>query len=275
MKFVHKTGSFELGSKTYLMGILNITPDSFYDGGRYNAPEKALEHALEMVEDGADIIDIGANSTRPGATVLSALEELEIIKRYIPFLTEKVNTVFSIDTFYPEVAEYALNNGVSIINDVSGNFNEEMAETVKKHGAGWVIMHTGGGDADNRGEYNTSVTENVKAFFTDMLEKCNEFGISSENIMLDPGIGFGKNFEDDIELIKNVSGYKNKDSALLMALSNKRVIKNSSGAKGEDRVFGTLSADVIAVLGGADFLRVHNVREHKFAINTADKIIRG
>lgn len=257
------------------MGILNITPDSFYDGGRYNAPEKALEHALEMVEDGADIIDIGANSTRPGATVLSALEELEVIKQYIPFLTEKVNTVFSIDTFYPEVAEYALNNGVSIINDVSGKFNDKMAEIVKKHGAGWVIMHTGGGDADNRGEYNTSVTENVKVFFADILKKCNEFGIYSENIMLDPGIGFGKNFEDDIELIKNVSEYKNKESALLMALSNKRVIKNSSGAEGEDRIFGTLSADVIAVLGGADFLRVHNVREHKFAINTADKIIRG
>lgn len=257
------------------MGILNITPDSFYDGGRYNAPEKALEHALEMVKDGADIIDIGANSTRPGANVLTATEELNIIKQYIPFLTEKVNTVFSIDTFYPEVAEYALNNGVSIINDVSGKFNEKMAETVKKYGAGWVVMHTGGGDADNRGEYNTSVTENVKVFFADMLKKCNEFGISSENIMLDPGIGFGKNFEDDIELIKNVSECKNKDSALLMALSNKRVIKNSSGAEGEDRIFGTLSADVISVMGGADFLRVHNVREHKFAISTADKIIRG
>lgn len=275
MKFVHKTGSFELGKKTYIMGILNITPDSFYDGGRYNAPEKALEHALEMVKDGADIIDIGANSTRPGANVLTALEELNIIKQYIPFLCDRVDTVFSIDTFYSEVAEYALNNGVSIINDVSGKFNEKMAETVKKYGAGWVVMHTGGGDADNRGEYNTSVTENVKVFFEDMLKKCNEFGISSKNIMLDPGIGFGKNFEDDIELIKNVSEYKNKDSALLMALSNKRVIKNSSGAEGEDRIFGTLSADVIAVMGGADFLRVHNVREHKFAINTADKIIRG
>lgn len=257
------------------MGILNVTPDSFYDGGRYNTPEKALEHAEKMVKDGADIIDIGANSIRPGANVLSAEKELEIIKRYIPFLTERLDTVFSVDTFYPEVAEFALQNGVSIINDVSGVFNEEMAKTVKKHNCGWVIMHTGGGDANKKVEYSSSVTKNVNEFFDEMLKKCNEFGISSEHMMLDPGIGFGKNFDDDIELIKNVSKIKNKNSAFLMALSNKRVIKNSSGAEGEERLFGTISANVLSVMGGADFLRVHEVLENRLAVNTADKIIRG
>lgn len=275
MKFIYKNGYFEIGKKTYIMGILNVTPDSFYDGGRYNTPEKALEHAEKMVKDGADIIDIGANSTRPGANVLSAEKELEIIKRYIPFLTERLDTVFSVDTFYPEVAEFALQNGVSIINDVSGVFNEEMAKTVKKHNCGWVIMHTGGGDANKKVEYSSSVTKNVNEFFDDMLKKCNEFGISSEHIMLDPGIGFGKNFDDDIELIKNVSKIKNKNSAFLMALSNKRVIKNSSGAEGEERLFGTISANVLSVMGGADFLRVHEVLENRLAVNTADKIIRG
>lgn len=273
MKFIHKNGFFELGKKTYIMGILNVTPDSFYDGGRYNSREKALEQALKMVQDGADIIDIGANSTRPGAKVLSADEELKIIKEYIPFLTEKVNTVFSVDTFYPEVAEYALNNGVSVINDVSGVFNEKMAETVKKHKCGYVLMYNGR-TAENNSDKN-SVTDKVSDFFSQMLEKFNSFGIPSEYIMLDAGIGFTGGFDEDIELIKNTSLLKNNGCAYLTALSNKRVIKNSSGADGEDRVYGTLAANVLAAAGGADFVRVHNVKENRLAINTADKIIRG
>lgn len=273
MRFIHKNGFFELGKKTYIMGILNVTPDSFYDGGRYNSREKALEQALKMVQDGADIIDIGANSTRPNAEVLSAEEELNIIKEYIPFLTEKVNAVFSVDTFYPEVAEYALNNGVSVINDVSGVFNEKMAETVKKHKCGWIIMYNGRVFENDNGE--NPVTDKVSAFFTQMLKKCKNLGISSEYIMLDSGIGFSGSFDEDIELIKNTSLLKNNGCAYLTALSNKRVIKNSSGADGEDRVYGTLAANVLAVAGGTDFVRVHNVKENRLAINTADRIIRG
>lgn len=256
------------------MGILNITPDSFYDGGCYNSPEKALKQALRMVQDGADIIDIGANSTRPGADILSAEDELRIIKEYIPLLTDNVNAVFSVDTFYPEVAEYALNNGVSIINDVGGVFNEKMAETVKNHKCGWAIMYNGRNCDENQAE-NSSITENVSDFFCDILKKCRDFGISPEQIMLDPGIGFNQKYCDDIELIKNTAAIKNKNCAFLMALSNKRVIKNSSGAEGEDRLYGTVAANVIAVAGGADFLRVHNVKENRLAMNTADKIIRG
>lgn len=274
MKFIHKNGSFELGSKTFIMGILNVTPDSFYDGGLYNSPEKALQQALKMVQDGADIIDIGANSTRPGADILSAEEELSIIKEYIPYLTAKVNSVFSVDTFYPEVAEFALNNGVSIINDISGVFNPKMAETVKKHKCGWVIMYNGRNYIKNL-EENRLITENVTDFFAETLKKCNDFGIPSEYIMFDAGIGFTESYNDDIEIIKNTSLIKNKNCALLTALSNKRVIKNSSGAEGEDRLYGTVAANVLAVAGGADFVRVHNVKENRLALNTADKIIRG
>lgn len=273
MRFIHKNGFFELGKKTYIMGILNVTPDSFYDGGRYNSREKALEQALKMVQDGADIIDIGANSTRPNAEVLSAEEELNIIKEYIPFLTEKVNAVFSVDTFYSEVAEYALNNGASVINDVSGVFNEKMAETVKKHKCGWVIMYNGRVFENDNGE--NPVTDKVSAFFGKMLEKCKNFGISSEYIMFDSGIGFSQSFDEDIEMIKNTATIRNKSCAYLTALSNKRVIKNSSGADGEDRVYGTLAANVLSVAGGTDFVRVHNVKENRLALNTADRIIRG
>lgn len=255
------------------MGILNVTPDSFYDGGQYNSPEKALAHAVKMAEDGADIIDIGANSTRPGADILTAEQELIIIKQYLPLLTDKINAVFSVDTFYPEVAEYALANGASIVNDVSGQFNERMAETVKKHKCGWIIMYNGR-VTDEKEKENISVTLRASQFFADMLKKCTDFGIPSEYIMFDPGIGFGHKFNEDIELIKNVSAEKNKACAFLMALSNKRVIKTSSGAVGEDRVYGTLAANVLSVIGGADFIRVHNVKEHRLAMNTVDKIIR-
>ena len=251
-----------------------MTADSFYDGGLYNSPEKALKQALKMAQDGADIIDIGANSTRPGADILSAEEELSIIKEYIPFLTANVNTVFSVDTFYPEVAEYALNNGISIINDVSGVFNPKMAQTVKKHKCGWVIMYNGS-NYINATKENCPITERVSDFFSETLKKCEDFGIPSEYIMLDAGIGFTESFDDDIELIKNTSLIKNKSCAYLTALSNKRVIKNSSGAEGEDKLYGTVAANVLAVAGGSDFVRVHNVKENRLALNTADKIIRG
>lgn len=256
------------------MGILNVTPDSFYDGGLYNSPKKALLQAQKMVQDGADIIDIGANSTRPGANILSAEEEMDIIKEYIPILTTNVNSVFSVDTFYPEVAEYALDNGVSIINDISGVFNPLMAETVKKYKCGWVIMHNGRNYISTAKEIN-SITERVSEFFTDMLKKCEDFGIPPEYIMFDAGIGFTESYNDDIELIKNTSLIKNKNCAFLTALSNKRVIKNSSGAEGEDKLYGTVAANALAVAGGADFVRVHNVKENRLALNTADKIIRG
>lgn len=274
MNFIHKNGFFELGTKTYIMGILNVTPDSFYDGGKYNSPQKALEQALKMVQDGADIIDIGANSTRPNAEVLSSEEELSIIKDYVPFLTENVNTVFSIDTFYPEVAEYALNNGVSLINDVSGAFNEKMAQIIKKHKCGWVLMYNGRVNDENSNE-NFTVTQRANAFFDSMLKRCSIFGIPHENIVLDAGIGFTDGYDEDIELIKNTAVLKNKSCAYLTALSNKRVIKNSSGAEDTDRVYGTIAANILTVAGGADFVRVHNVKENRLALNTADRIIRG
>lgn len=227
-----------------------------------------------MVREGADIIDIGAVSTRPGAKILSAEEEMNIIKKYIPFLTEKVNAVFSVDTFYPETAEYALNNGVSVINDVSGVFNKKTAQIVKKHKCGWILMYNGRvlGKTDNE---NVTSTQRVNAFFERVIKKCSDFGIPPEYIMLDAGIGFTDSYNEDIELIKNTALLKNKSCAYLTALSNKRVIRNSSGAEGKERVYGTIAANVLAVVGGADFLRVHNVKENRLAINTADKIVRG
>lgn len=274
MIFSGKDFSFELGKKTYVMGILNVTKDSFADGGKYNTPNKAKEHTKEMLLQGADIIDIGAQSTRPGSTLMSPQDELNIIKQYLPYLANEFDCVFSVDTFYPQVAEYALNNGASIINDVSGKFNEDMAELVLKYDCGWIITHTGNGDAVTVPDYKTSVTEDIIAFFDETLEKCTQLQIPYNRIMLDIGIGFGKDYEQNIEAIKNISKFKRDDVALLTALSLKRVVGTATNTEKDDRIYGTISANTLAIAGGTDFIRVHNVKENVLGAKMADAVVR-
>ncbi|MBR5321245.1 MAG: dihydropteroate synthase [Clostridia bacterium] len=275
MIFSGNNFSFELGKKTYVMGILNVTKDSFADGGKYNTPEKAKEHTREMLLQGADIIDIGAQSTRPGSVLMSVQEELNIIKQYLPCLANEFDCVFSVDTFYPEVAEYALNNGASIINDVSGKFNKDMAELVLKYDCGWIITHTGNGDAQTVPDYKTSVTEDVITFFDEVLDKCNQLQIPHNRIMLDIGIGFGKSYEHNIEVIKNIKRIKRQNVALLTALSLKRVVGIATDSDREDRLYGTISANTLAIVGGTDFIRVHNVKESVLGAKMADAVLRG
>ncbi len=275
MIFSGNNFKFELGKKTYIMGILNVTCDSFYDGGKYNTPEKAVARAKDMLSEGADIIDIGAHSTRPNHTVLTENEELEIIKNYLPLVYNETKAVISVDTFYPAVAEYALQNGASIINDVSGFFNEEMAKLVLKYNSGWILMHTGGGDSVTVPEYAKTVTEDVIDFFAEMLKKCTDYGIRINQICFDMGIGFGKSHEQNIELIKNIDMLKQSNVALLTALSMKRVVKNTSNAEGDDLLYGTISANTLAIKGGTDILRVHNVKENVLAAKMTDAVVRG
>lgn len=268
--------SFEINKRTYIMGILNVTPDSFFDGGQWNSPEKAVEHALKMQEDGADIIDIGAQSTRPGSTLLSEDEELEIIKKYIPAVTSAVNVPVSVDTFYPKVAEYCLENGAKIINDVSSKMDREMAFVVKKHNAGWIVMHTGNASASQEADYSKcgGVVNDVLAFFDKAEKIAAEYSISRENICFDMGFGFGKSHFDNLELLRNIDKLKSPERALLTALSCKRLVKNETGADGYDRVFGTLAADTLAIAGGTDFIRVHHVKEACLAAKMTDAVVR-
>ena len=268
--------SFEINKRTYIMGILNVTPDSFFDGGQWNSPEKAVEHALKMQEDGADIIDIGAQSTRPGSILLSEDEELEIIKKYIPAVTSAVNVPVSVDTFYPRVAEYCLENGAKIINDVSSKMDREMALVVKKHNAGWIVMHTGNASASQEADYSKcgGVVNDVLAFFDKAEKIAAEYSISRENICFDMGFGFGKSHFDNLELLRNMDKLKFPKRALLTALSCKRLVKNETGADGYDRVFGTLAADTLAIAGGTDFIRVHHVKEACLAAKMTDAVVR-
>lgn len=266
--------SLPLGEKTYIMGILNITPDSFSDGGLWNAPEKAAAHAREMTAQGADIIDIGAQSTRPGHIEISADEEIERLGALFEVMGN-LDVPVSVDTYYPKAAEFALKKGADIINDVSGVFNGEMAEVVKKYKAGWIVMHTGGGSADKVPVYEEGVTENVKSFFGKMLGECKRFGIDASRICLDPGIGFGKTYEDNLELIRRMNELKIPEIPLLAGASRKRVIGTATGVEQADkRLMGTIAAHCACMAGGADIIRVHDVAQSAESAKMCDAVYR-
>ena len=241
------------------MGIVNVTPDSFSDGGEYFSAENAVSHALELISDGADIIDLGAQSTRPGYCEISPEEEWSRLEGVLKPLREKTNAVISVDTYFPFVAEKALENGADIINDVSGTVSDEMAALIKSSGSGWIIMHSGAG----------SVSE-VRAFFEQSAEKCLKLGIKKEQLCFDMGIGFGKTYEQNLELIANVKAYKLPDFPLLLGVSRKRVIGAGSGQENpQQRIYGNIAADTVALLGGVDIIRLHDVKNEKQGIRMA------
>ena len=265
---------FPLGKRTYVMGILNYTPDSFSDGGLYFTPEKALTHAIEMQEQGADIIDIGANSTRPDAKILGAQEEKERIIPVLEAICGKVTAAVSVDTFYPACAEAALMAGADIINDVSGVFNHETARLAAKYGAGYVVMHNPCGSAEVS-DYPDGVIAQLRKFFVDTPELAAKFGLPREQLCLDPGFGFGKSYEDNLEIIRNLQWLKFKGVALLAAGSRKRFIGRASGEENPAmRDAGTVAVHTAAIAGGADIIRVHDVFSGVQAARVADEIYR-
>lgn len=261
-KFLFKNGGFELRGQGLIMGILNVTPDSFSDGGEFFDSSKAVAHAENMLEQGAHIIDIGAMSTRPGSEPVTAEEEIRRLSPVLKELKSLSGAVVSVDTVNPETAEYALLHGADIINDVSGYFNTDMAAVVKKYNAGWVVTHTGNVPAGSVLEYPRGVVSAVNEFFDMMLEGCASFGIDRSHICLDPGFGFAKTTEDNIELLKNLEKVIRPDTAFLTALSRKRFIGAVTGVgNAHDRVIGTVAADMVALMKGSDIIRVHDVSE--------------
>lgn len=250
---------FLCSSRAAVCGILNVTPDSFSDGGLYNSAPRALERALEMESQGAGIIDLGAQSTRPGSVKISADEELSRLAPVLEALRGRVCVTLSVDTFYPQVARYALERGVSVINDVSGSLRQEMVELAKEYGAGLIVMHSGGApDGD--------IVAAVAGFFRDTVSRADEAGLDRRSLCLDPGFGFGKDAAENLRLLMNISAVKVEGVALMAALSRKRFIGEFSGeSESSGRDSATAFADAVAVLGGADIVRVHDVRR---AVNT-------
>lgn len=259
-----KNKEIEYGSRVLIMGIVNVTPDSFSDGGKWFGADSAADHALELVEQGADIIDFGAQSTRPGYTEISPEEEWTRLEPVLNKVKGKTDAIVSVDTYYPYVAENALKCGADIINDVSGVINKKMAEIVKKTGCGWILMHNGEGSCAE-----------IREFFENVVGECQKYGIDKAQLCLDMGIGFGKTYEQNLELIAKIPSYKLSDFPLLLGTSRKRVIGQSSGqtAAGE-RIYGNIAADTAAVLGGVDIIRLHDVKNEKQGILTAQEIKR-
>ncbi len=270
-------GSLPLGTKTYLMGILNITPDSFYDGGRYFDPAAALKKAVALAEEGADIIDVGALSTRPNAERADEAEELRRLRSVLPRLRREAAVPISVDTYRPAVARYALGEGADIINDVSGRFSADIAALIKEYGAGWVLMHAGPENAKTEDEaaYPQGIVNHVQMFFNEMLRKAAEYGIPARELCLDPGFGFAKNAVQNRELLRCLSLLHTDGCAFLCALSRKRFIRAAALSEADaDVLSATLTADISAAAAGADILRVHDVAAHKALLSAYDSLLR-
>ena len=263
--------NIELGKKTLIMGILNVTPDSFSDGGRYNNLDSALEQAKKMIEDGADIIDIGGESTRPGHTQISVEEEIERVVPVIEMLSKELDIVISIDTYKYQVAEAALKAGAHIINDIWGlqYDNGEMAKLAADYNVPVIAMHN-----QNGTEYSEDIILSMRKFFERTYEISDKYGISRDNIILDPGIGFGKGIEENIEVMARLEELRDM-GRILLGTSKKRFIGTIlGGVPTDERVEGTAATTVIGIEKGVDIVRVHNVLENKRVALVADRIYR-
>lgn len=275
---------FELGKKTIIMGVLNVTPDSFSDGGKFYHMDDAIDRAIEIEKQGADIIDIGGESTRPGAKPVSIDEE---INRVIPVVSELVkflNIPISVDTYKSKVAEKALNLGASMINDITGlTGDKKLANVVADFEVPICLMHMKGKPFNM--QINPHYSDVVKEIY-DVLEKRAKFaisqGIDKHNIIVDPGIGFGKRtgkgIEDNCTIINRLSELKKLGYPIIVGASRKTFIGSILGGKKQlapqDRLEGSLGAGSIAVINGADILRVHDVKETRRCIDIVDCIVR-
>ena len=257
--------------KTLIMGILNVTPDSSYDGGRYLSREKALTHAIEMYKDGADIIDIGGESTRPGSLPVSLDEELERVVPVIESIAREIPVTISIDTTKSEVAKAACKAGATIINDISGmTFDPEIADVAAENGAYLVISHIQGTpqNMQNSPIYNDLIKDILDFLDTNIKNALNK-GVSKGKIIIDPGIGFGKTLEQNYIIINELKRFAESGFPVLVGLSRKSLIGRLYESD-EDRLPATIALNAVAVLNGASIIRVHDVKAHILAIKSID-----
>ncbi len=268
----------ETGRRTLVMGVLNITPDSFYDGGRYLDSLAAVQRGLEMLAAGADIIDVGGESTRPGSAAVDAGEEIDRVVPVIEELRRRApEALISVDTCKASVAARALGAGAAVVNDISGlTFDPLMAETVAGHDAGLVLMHIQNRplDMQEKPEYDDVVQE-VFDFLEDALSRARAAGVALEKIALDPGIGFGKTLDHNLALLNRLDRFHGLGRPVLVGLSRKSFIGAVLGVEPEQRLAGSLGAAVAAALRGAHILRVHDVKDSVGALKIVDAISAG
>jgi len=257
-----------------LMGILNITPDSFSDGGKFSSLNKAVLRGIQMAEEGADIVDIGGESTRPGSKPIQAEEEIKRVVPVIKALRKKIKIPISVDTYKSEVAAAALDEGADIINDISAlRMDEKTGILAAKRKVKIILMHMQGTPADmqKNPKYKNVIAE-IVLFFKQRLKKAKELGIAENKIIIDPGIGFGKTLEHNLEIIKRLEEFKILGRPVMIGPSRKSFIGKILGLGVSERLEGTAAVAAISIFNGADIIRVHDVKEIKRVIETAWKI---
>ncbi len=267
--------TFNWRDRTYIMGILNTTPDSFSDGGQFNTLDKALKQAEQMVTAGADILDIGGQSTRPGAETISLEEELTRTIPVIQAIRDKLNIPISIDTTRAEVAKATIAAGADLVNDISGGtFDPLMLATVAELGVPIILMHIRGNPQTMQQltDYDDLITD-IKQFFTTQIQKAQKIGIPVEKLILDPGIGFAKTASQNLELLRQLAQFKTLGYPLLVGPSRKsfigQILQQNDPQK---RVWGTAAACCAAIANGANILRIHDVSEMAQVCRVADAI---
>lgn len=264
-----------LGERTLVMGILNVTPDSFSDGGQWNTPEKALLHARQMIADGADMIDVGAESSRPGFVPMSAAEEMDRLRPFLETLLPEISVPVSVDTFKAETAAMAAEMGVHLLNDIWGlQYREEphrMAQVAARYDLPVVVMHNQDGTA-----YEKDIIETMKDFFRESRRIARAEGVAEDKLILDPGIGFGKTAEDNLMVLRRLAELSEWDGEhwpLLLGASRKSFIGAALGLPVEERMEATGAAAVLGVAAGASIVRVHDVKPIARMCRMADVIL--
>jgi dihydropteroate synthase len=257
------------------VGVVNVTPDSFFDGGLYFEPARAIERALALAAEGADIIDVGGESSRPGSNPIPAKEEKKRILPVVEVLKQKNDVLISVDTTKAEVAEAALAAGADIINDISAaRFDPRMLPVVARSGAGIILMHMKGTPRTMQiAPHYDDVLGEVRAFLKERLEAAEACGVQRENILLDPGIGFGKKLEHNLVLLNNLGALADLERPLLVGISRKSFIGKILKLEAPDRLEGTIAAAVVSILHGASLLRVHDLEAVKRAVAVAEAIL--
>ncbi len=273
-KWQIRDGEIDLFQRTHIMGILNITPDSFSDAGLFYDPELAVEQALTMEQDGADIIDIGGESTRPGSVPVTENEEIDRIIPVIEKLVSLLKIPVSVDTYKSGVARKALQAGAKIVNDISGlQFDPQMANVVAEYNAGIVIMHIKGSPRDmQKNPQYTDLIEEIIDYLNKGITIAHQAGIRDQQIVIDPGIGFGKKLQDNLTIIRELRQFQPLNCPILVGPSRKSFIGDILGLPVDQRLEGTIAASAACILNGANILRVHDVKQIKRAAVITDKI---
>ena len=266
-------GNLVLDGKCHVMGILNVTPDSFYDGGKHFDLVDTQKRIDAMIKEGAEIIDIGGESTRPGSKPVTVDEELERVIPAIEYISNNYEIPISIDTQKAEVAKKAVEAGACVVNDVGGLRNEDMISAVAKMKIPVIIMHMQGTPENmQKNPQYDDVVEDIKEWLNERINTAEMAGIKRSDIIVDPGIGFGKNLKHNLEILGRLDEFKGMAGGVLLGASRKSFIGMMSGNEKGDRLTGSLSAAIMGVTGGVDILRVHDVKETLSAVNAVNSL---